>query len=125
VQAVRHLVPVGAGHAPPEEPRVDAPEIDERRHARVRHRGQAGHKQRHGDKSMWAMHELTTTDKDTNLTVLRPEVIRACRVLLGPVPGSEEYPAYWRKMGKEPPAEHQPPEAEPEAKKPRGRTRAR
>lgn len=89
------------------------------------------HREKHGDKSIWALHELTTIDKDTNLTVLRPQVIRACRVLLGPVPGSEEYPSYWARQGCEPPADHLPPGPEPrdepeeklEAPKKRGRAR--
>lgn len=67
-----------------------------------------GHKERHGDKAMWALIELTEEDKATGLTVLRPEAKKACRVLLGPSPGSEEYEGYWPKQGCEPPAEHLP-----------------
>ncbi len=88
----------------------------------------AKHRDKHGDKAMWAVHELTAMDKDTNMTVLRPEANRACRVLLGPAPGSEEYSEHWRKMGCEPPAEHQPPPpepAEPEAPKKPRKSRAR
>ncbi len=92
----------------------------------------AGHRARHGDKAMWAMHELTATQEGTGLTVLRPEARRVCRALLGPAPESEEYQAYWKRNGCEPPPEHQPPPPSPEpeaeagkAKKPRGRGRGR
>ncbi len=85
------------------------------------------HEEKHGDKAKWAMIELTKRDEQTGLTVLRPEAKRACRVLLGPTPDSEEYKDHWRKMGCEPPAEHQPPgpeEAEAPKKAARkGRTR--
>lgn len=81
------------------------------------------HREKYGSKSMWALQTLTTHDERTGLTELRPDAKRACRVLLGPTPDSDEYSAYWKKRGTEPPADHQPPgpaEAEPEApKKPR------
>ena len=41
----------------------------------------AGHRQRHGDKAMRAMHELTATDSESGLAVLRPALPdrRRCR----------------------------------------------
>ncbi len=68
------------------------------------------HRAKHGDKAMWAMHELTATQEGTGLTVLRPEARRVCRALLGPAPESEEYAHYWSVLQKcEPPADQQPP----------------
>lgn len=84
----------------------------------------AGHRERDGDKAMLAMHEMTATDPDTGLTVLRPEARRSCRVLLGPPPESEEYAAHWQRNGCEPPPEHRPPPPEDETK-PRARKRGR
>jgi hypothetical protein len=84
-----------------------------RRHEQVRE-FLAGHRRKYGDKATWALHQLTTTDSGSNLTVLRPEARRACRVLLGPAPESEEYPAYWERQGRPPPPEHLPPPPENE-----------
>lgn len=56
-----------------------------------------------------AFSDVTMTDPATGLTVLKPEARRACRVLLGPPPESEEYSTYWRRQGCEPPAAHRPP----------------
>jgi hypothetical protein len=82
-------------------------------------------RERFGDqKVMWAMHELTTKDEATGLTVLRPNVRKLCWQLLGPAPEHEEYESYWAHKRKDPPADHQPPGPEEESKpKRRGRGR--
>ena len=91
----------------------------------------AGQRASHGDKAMWAMHELTATGPESGLTVLRPEALRACRVLLGPAPDSDEYAAYWQKQGCAPPEGHlTPPPAQEQPgqeapRKPRARSRGR
>lgn len=81
---------------------------------------------RHGDqKVMWAVHELTTKDEKTGLTVLRPEVRKICKQLLGPAPEDDDYARFWEVNRRTPPLEHQPPGPEEEAKpaKKRGRSR--
>lgn len=66
-----------------------------------------------------AINELTLFDAATGLTVLRPEVRKICRGLLGPAPESDEYADYWKTNGRTPPANHQPPVKPPEPKKKR------
>jgi len=46
-----------------------------------------------------AMLELTWVDPDTRWTRLRPEVIRTCRVAIGPPPGDPAYELYWSTRG--------------------------
>jgi hypothetical protein len=81
-----------------------------------------------GNKMMWALVELTTKDEATGLTVLKPDVRKLCKGLLGPAPEDDEYQRYWSVNKRTPPPEHQPPapEVEAEAPKPvkkRGRAR--
>jgi hypothetical protein len=80
------------------------------------------------DKVMWAMVELTTKDEKSGLTVLKPDVRKLCRGLLGPAPEDDDYQRYWSVNKRTPPPEHQPPapEVDAEAPKPakkRGRAR--
>jgi hypothetical protein len=76
----------------------------------------AEHARKYGQAAMRALHELTMADGRTQLTVLRPGARKACRVLLGPPPESEEYERYWKVLQeRQPPAEHQPPEDKPPA----------
>lgn len=78
------------------------------------------------EKVMWALHELTTTDEQTGLTVLRPEARKLSRQLLGPPPEDPDYENYWRINRREPPPDHQPPgPEEEEAPKPKKRGRGR
>lgn len=81
-----------------------------------------------GNKMMWALVELTKKDEATGLTVLKPEVRKLCRGLLGPAPEDDDYQRYWDVNKRTPPPEHQPPEPEVEAEAPkpvkkRGRAR--
>lgn len=69
----------------------------------------AGHKAKYGERAALAMRQIALIEPGTNLWVLRPEARKACRVLLGPAPESEEYQDYWTRQGREPPAEHQAP----------------
>jgi hypothetical protein len=81
------------------------------------------------DKVMWALVELTTKDEKSGLTVLKPEVRKLCKGLLGPAPEDDEYSRYWSVNKRTPPPEHQPPAPEVEATEPvkpvkkRGRSR--
>jgi hypothetical protein len=81
------------------------------------------------DKVMWSLMELTAKDEKSGLTVLKPEVRKLCKGLLGPAPEDEEYSRYWSVNKRTPPPEHQPPSPEVEATEPvkpvkkRGRTR--
>jgi hypothetical protein len=80
-----------------------------------------------GNKVMWALVELTTKDEKTGLTVLKPDVRKLCRGLLGPAPEDDDYERYYAVNERTPPPEHQPPapEVEPEAKPVKNRGRAR
>ena len=79
------------------------------------------------DKVMWALVELTQKDEATGLTVLKPDVRKLCRGLLGPAPENDDYDRYWSVNKRTPPPEHQPPapEVEAEAKPVKKRGRAR
>lgn len=72
----------------------------------------AGHRETYGEAALSALHELTMIDERSCLTVLRPAARKACRVLLGPAPESDEYARYWQLQGSEPPAHDQPPRDE-------------
>lgn len=82
---------------------------------------------RFGDQQVTlAVRELTVKDEKSGLTVLRPNVRKLCWQLLGPQPEHPEYESYWAHKRREPPAEHQPPGPEEDAKpapKRRGRGR--
>jgi hypothetical protein len=58
-----------------------------------------------------AFSELTMTDTATMLTVLRPEVRKVCRQIMGPPPEDPYYSTYWE--GRTPPASHKPPVDQP------------
>ena len=63
---------------------------------------------------IWYWRQLVR--RPASIAVLRPDARKACRVLLGPVPESEEYEHYWNVLQKrQPPAEHQPPQDKPPA----------
>lgn len=65
---------------------------------------------------------LTMLDKDSGLTVLRPEARKAAWQLLGRPLEHPYYDQYWE--GRTPPAEHQPPpEEDPKPSKKTGRGR--
>jgi hypothetical protein len=54
----------------------------------------------HGaDRVSCAMIELTWVDPRTRWVKLRPEVIRACRPVVGPLPGAEDYERWWQDRG--------------------------
>src|SRR5262245_35376466 len=67
------------------------------------------HQAEHGEaRAQEARYDLTTTDRASGRVVLWPHAKRACRVLLGPLPGSPGYEDYWRRRGEEPPLEDRP-----------------
>ncbi len=71
-----------------------------------------GHKERYAERADLALRQIALVEAGMNLWVLRPEARKACRVLLGPPPESEEYQDYWRRQGCPPPPEHQAPNDE-------------
>ena len=62
-----------------------------------------------------ALHELTTRDEESGLTVLSPHTRKLCRGLLGPAPEDDEYARYWSVNKRTPPPEHRPPAPQVEA----------
>ena len=69
-----------------------------------------------------AMAELTWTHRESRWVRLRPEVLRSCRVLVGPPPGDPDYELYWSDRGGVPiprtPANPRREQAKPQRLKP-------